>query len=258
MFQRHSGEAKSVKYCNQRCSQGTLAVWEKWQHKSWMERAEDMTGTLRVATVWALKRLTEQRMQQPEGVRPEEHLTFVPKTISRKRRNKAGAGSRNLTMATRGRVKALKALSPSHETACSGISTHQPEPGRIPNIFSLLCQVRVTLNLWAQKEFSGYRETAAIHHISPPLTDWESIIIKHPSALAITVNHLEGESIHTGPLHTSLVLSLESEPPDANYSYSRIGVTDSPARFGIPVEIHINMEFIQQLVPVTANDETSA
>lgn len=182
----------------------------------------------------------------------------VPKTISRKRRNKAGAGWRNLTMAMRGRVKALKALSPSHETACSGISTRQPEPGRIPNIFSLLCQVHVTLNLWAQKEFSGYRETAAIHHISPPLTDWESIIIKHPSALAITVNHLEGESIHTGPLHTSLVLSLESEPPDANDSYSRIGVRDSPARFGIPVEIHINMEFIQQLVPVTANDETSA
>lgn len=32
-----------------------------------MERAEDTTGTLRVAAVWALKRLTEQRMQQPEG-----------------------------------------------------------------------------------------------------------------------------------------------------------------------------------------------
>lgn len=105
---------------------------------------------------------------------------------------------------------------------CSGISTRQPEPGRVPSIFSLLCQVHVTLNLWAQKEFSGYRETAAIHHSSPPLTDWESIIIKHPSAHAITINHLEGESIHADPLHTSLVLSLESESPDVNYSYSMI------------------------------------
>lgn len=60
-----------------------------------MERAEGMAGTLRVTTVWVLKRLTEQRMQQLEGVRHEENLTFL-RRISRKR-TKAGAGLRNLT-----------------------------------------------------------------------------------------------------------------------------------------------------------------
>lgn len=49
-----------------------------------MERAEDTAGTLRVAAVWALKRLTEQRMQQPEGVRHEEHLTFLRPSVVRK------------------------------------------------------------------------------------------------------------------------------------------------------------------------------
>lgn len=78
------------------------------------------------------------------------------------------------------------------------ISTCQPEPRRVPSIFSLLCQVRVTLSLWAQKEFSGYRETAAIHHSSPPLTDWESIIIKHPSA-------------HDANYSYSMIEDLESE-----------------------------------------------
>lgn len=48
-----------------------------------MERAEDRTGTLRVAAVWALKRLTEQRMQQPEGVRHEEYLTFLRPSVVR-------------------------------------------------------------------------------------------------------------------------------------------------------------------------------
>ena len=42
-----------------------------------------------------------------------------------------------------------------------------------------------------------------------------------------------------------------------NYSYCMIedfGVRDSPAIFGIPVEVYINTEFIQQLVVVKAND----
>ena len=45
-----------------------------------------------------------------------------------------------------------------------------------------------------------------------------------------------------------------------NYSYCMIedfGVRDSPAIFGIPVEVYMNTEFIQQLVLVKANDGIS-
>ena len=47
---------------------------------------------------------------------------------------------------------------------------------------------------------------------------------------------------------------------DVNYSYCTtedFGVRDSPAIFGIPVEVYINAEFIQQLVLVKANDGIS-
>lgn len=46
----------------------------------------------------------------------------------------------------------------------------------------IIATVHVTLNLWAQKKFSGYLEPAVIHYSSPPLTDWGLIIIKHLSA----------------------------------------------------------------------------
>lgn len=47
---------------------------------------------------------------------------------------------------------------------------------------------------------------------------------------------------------------------DVNYSYCVIedfGVRDSPAVFGIPAQVYIHTEFIQQLVLVKANDGIS-
>ena len=47
---------------------------------------------------------------------------------------------------------------------------------------------------------------------------------------------------------------------DVNYSYcvfEDFGVTDSPAPFGVPVAVSTHTEYIQQLVPVKANDGIS-